>query len=255
MRKSLAVLIVFFSLFSCKSTKVGVGDIDYLPARVIVKKNREATFEQKRVSATMAIKYKGKEDLPNISATLRIVKDSIIWVNFSKLGFPVAKLMITPDAVQFYEKINKTSFEGNFELISTLLGADFDFFKVQNIFLGESLLTLEKEHFDVNVQENLYGLLPRKRNQVLDIYYWINPQHFKIAKEEVRHASKRQNLTILYKDFDKINESLFPKGFLITATDERRETVIDVSYRNVEFDVPLRFPFKIPVGYRNIELE
>jgi hypothetical protein len=33
------------------------------------------------------------------------------------------------------------------------------------------------------------------------------------------------------------------------------KTIIDVNYKNVQFDFPLKFPFEIPAGYRNIELE
>ena len=74
-------------------------------------------------------------------------------------------------------------------------------------------------------------------------------------KEEITHAEKNQNLSILYKDFNKNNESLFPKGFLITAKADDMTTIIDVNYKNVQFDVPLRFPFTMPTGYRKIELE
>ena len=74
-------------------------------------------------------------------------------------------------------------------------------------------------------------------------------------EEEIRHVEKNQNLTILYKDFHKISESLFPKGFMIRAMSDGMTTIIDVNYKNVQFNVPLKFPFEIPAGYRNIELE
>jgi hypothetical protein len=184
-----------------------------------------------------------------------MVKDSIIWLNFSKLGFPVAKLRLTPEKAEFYEKIGRTSFEGDFKLISQWLGTEFDFLKIQNLFLGETLLNLEKQRYQVSIVDEKYELRPKKRNAIFDILYQIDPSHFKIMKEELKHNEKNQNLTILYKDFNKINQSLFPKGFSITAVDGRQKTVIDVNYKNVQFDVPLKFPFKIPAGYRNIELE
>jgi hypothetical protein len=98
-------------------------------------------------------------------------------------------------------------------------------------------------------------LLSKKRNPIFDIKYWIDPIVFKDVKEEISHAEKNQNLTILYKDFHKISESLFPKGFMIRAMTNDIITIIDVNYKNVQFDVPLKFPFEIPAGYRNIELE
>ncbi len=254
-RRTIILLLVVVSLASCKSSKITDKSVDYLSAKSIVKRNHEVGFSRASVKASMQIKYRGKQELPNINASLRLVKDSVIWLNFSKLGFPIAKLIITPHEVKFYEKISKTSFEGDFKLISSWLGTGFDFVKVQNLFLGEALLNLESQKHQVNIKDGKYELQSKKRNPVFDIRYLIDPNHFKVVKEEITHAEKNQNLSILYKDFNKINESLFPKGFLITAKDDDKTTIIDVNYKNVQFDVPLKFPFKIPAGYRNIELE
>ena len=255
MNKAWFIALALTVLFSCKSAKVDDSEVGYMPARALVKKNKQASFSQERVKASMAIKYRGSQELPNISASLRMVKDSIIWINFSKLGFPIAKLRITKREVEFYEKISKTSFQGNFELISQWLGTDFDFMKVQSLFLGESLLNLERDKYVSSVVNNQYELQPKRRNPMFDIYFYLDPSTYKIAKEELRQPEKEQNLTILYRDFDKINESLFPKGFLITAVGQQKRTVIDVTYKNVQFDVPLKFPFQMPEGYRKIELE
>jgi len=249
------LLIIVLFLASCKAGKVSDKSIAYLPARTIVKNNKEAAFNKESMKASMSIKYKGKEEFPNINASLRMVKDSIIWFNFSKLGFPVAKLKITPQEVKFYEKIGKTSFDGDFKLISKWLGTEFDFVKIQNLFLGEAILSLEDEKYQVSVKDSKYELLSKKRNPIFDIKYWIDPVIFKVVKEELSHVEKNQNLTILYKDFHKISESLFPKGFMISAMSDDMTTIIDVNYKNVQFNVPLKFPFEIPAGYRNIELE
>ena len=255
MRKIIALLICVLSLASCKTSKVSDKSIAYLSSRTIVKNNLNASFNKKTIKASMSIKYKGKEELPTISASLRMVKDSIIWLNFSKLGFPVAKLKITPQEVKFYEKIGKSSFDGDFKLISNWLGTEFDFVKVQNLFLGEAILSLEEDKYLVSVKDSKYELLSKKKNPIFGIKYWIDPVHFKVVKEEISHAEKNQNLTILYKDFHKISESLFPKGFMVKAVTDGMTTTIDINYKNVQFDVPLRFPFAIPAGYRNIELE
>jgi len=255
MRKIIALLICVLSLASCKTSKVSDKSIAYLSSRTIVKNNLNASFNKKTIKASMSIKYKGKEELPTISASLRMVKDSIIWLNFSKLGFPVAKLKITPQEVKFYEKIGKTSFDGDFKLISKWLGTEFDFMKVQNLFLGEAILSLEEDKYQVSVKDSKYELFSKKKNSIFDIKYWIDPVHFKVVKEEISHAEKNQNLTILYKDFHKISESLFPKGFMVKAMTDGMTTTIDINYKNVQFDVPLKFPFAIPTGYRNIELE
>jgi len=255
MSRTFTFLIFIFLIVSCKSSKITDKSVDYLPARAIVKKNTAVAFKGTSVKASMQVKYKGKAEMPNLNASLRMLKDSVIWLNFSKLGFPVAKIMITPTGVKFYEKIGKTYFTGDFKIISSWLGTELDFTKVQNLFLGESLLDLEDEKFQVSIKDGKYELFSKRRNPIFDIKYSINSDHFKVEKEEITHVEKNQSLTILYKDFHKISESLFPKGILITAKADDMKTIIDIKYKNIEFDAPLKFPFEIPAGYRNIELK
>ncbi len=256
MLKNITLIFVFLLLLtSCKSTKDTSNNIANLSAKNVIKKNNEVRFDKTKIKASLLVKYQGKADLPNLNASMRLVKDSVIWLSFSKLGFPIAKLMITPTEVKFYEKISRSYFVGNYEFISNLLGADFDFNKVQNLFYGETLLDLNNDKYKARVSQNAYELTPKKENKIFEILFFINPVTFKLAKEEFKQKDKDQILTILYKDFDKINESLFPKGFIIKAQGKKRKTTIDVNYKNVLFDTPISFPFKIPSGYRKIEIK
>ena len=256
MLKNITFIFVFLLIItSCKSTKDSSKNITNLSARNIIKNNKKARFDKTHIKASLLVKYQGKTDLPKLNASMRLVKDSVIWLSFSKLGFPVAKLMITPTEVKFYEKISKSYFVGNYEFISNLLGADFDFNKVQNLFFGEALLDLNNDKYKAGINQNSYELTLKKENDLFEVLFLINPVTFKLVKEEFKQKDKDQILTILYKDYDKINESLFPKGFIIKAQNKKRITLIDVNYKNVLFDTPMRFPFKIPSGYRQIKIK
>jgi len=256
MLKNITLVFVFLLLItSCKSTKDNTNNIANLSAKNVINNNNNVSFDRSKIKATLLVKYQGKADLPNLNASMRMVKDSIIWLSFSKLGFPFAKLMVTPTEVKFYEKISKSYFIGNYEFISNLLGADFDFNKVQNLIYGEALLDLNKDKYKAKINQNTYELTPKKENDIFKVLFYIDPVTFKLAKEEFKQEDKDQILTILYKEFDKINESLFPKGFIIKAQDKNRKTTIDVNYKNVLFDTPMSFPFNIPNGYRKIKIK
>ncbi len=255
-KKGIFLIVILTLITSCKSAKIADSNITNLSAKKIIKKHYKVGFDKESIRANLLVKYKGKADLPKLKASLRMVKDSIIWLSFTKIGFPIAKIMITPERVRFYEKISKTYFDGNFELISKSLGTDFDFQKIQNLFIGEALMNLKDKKYLVQIQQNLYELKPKKSNELFDIYFWINPYNFKLIKEEIQHSSnKNQRLTIKYDVFTEMNKSLFPTGFEIKAVDKKRKTVIDVKYKNVIFDTTMRFPFKIPKSYKKIELK
>ena len=83
------------------------------------------------MAARVKIDYVEGENSKSTTVSFRMEKDKTIWM--SKLGF--IKAMITPDRVSFYNKLDNTYFDGDYALISDILGTDLDFNKVQNLIL------------------------------------------------------------------------------------------------------------------------
>ncbi len=254
--KSLLIFFLFSLLFSCKSTKVSTDEnIVNLSSKKIINKHYAENLNDKDIKARLVIKYKGKSDLPELKGSLRIIKDSAIWISISKLGFPVGKLLITPSRVRFYEKINKTFFDGDYIFISNLLGTDFDFKKVQNLFIGEALLNLKDQKYRSKIQQKNYLLVPKKKNLIFDMLFWIDPINFKISREEFRSFEKNKVLKITYDNYIQMNDLFFPEGFTIDAIGDKQHTKIDVNYKNVEQESNLKLPFSIPENYKKFKLK
>ena len=256
MKKAWVLTLALSVLFSCKSAKVDDSEVNYLPARALVKKE-QAGFPD--AGSDQSHDVNQVQGHPGTAQHQRLPShgQGFDYLDqFLKIGIPHSETAYNQEEKwSSTRRYQKRHFEGNFDLISEWLGTDFDFMKVQSLFLGESLLNLERDKYVSSVVNNQYELQPKRRNPMFDIYFYLDPTTFKISKEELRQPEKDQNLTILYREFDKISESLFPKGFLITAVGQQKRTVIDVIYKSVQFDVPLKFPFQMPEGYRNIELE
>ena len=102
----------------------------------------ETDFKTLNIKANA--KYEDDKQSHSLNADIRIKKNEIIWINIKMIGFPVAKALITPTKVSYYEKINNTYFEGDFTMLSNWLGTDLDFTKVQNLFLGKAIDDLSK---------------------------------------------------------------------------------------------------------------
>ena len=255
LKNFVVLLIVVLFITSCKSTRNTTSGIENISSKKLISKNKRAGFNKTRIKGNLSVKYIGNQELPNLNATLRMVKDSVLWLSFTKLGFPVAKLMITQKEVKFYEKISKTCFVGDFEFISKVLGVDFDFNMAQNLFLGETLLDLKSEKYKVLIINNFYKLVSINSTELYDVSFWINPINYKLVQEEITHKNKNQKLSIRYKNFDWINETLFTKGFIIQANTKKNKTIIDVLYKKIQFNATMRFPFKIPEGYTMIKIK
>ena len=252
-------LIYFFILVlliftSCKSKSTVTGSTTReISVNKVIKRHYANDFNKETITARLRVKYRGKSNLPGVTASLRLQKDNTIWISISKLGFPIGKALITNNKVSYYEKINRTYFEGDFALLSNWLGTDLDFNKVQNLLLGQAILNLRDDKYESTFSNNVFDLTPKNANELFDILFSINGSHFKVNKQLVQQDGK--TLTVGYNNYEKIDGEMFPKRVFITALDGKYTTTVDVDYRSVEFNKSVRFPFTIPNGYKEIVLK
>ena len=254
LKKTLYILFISGLLVSCKAKIVEGSTAIAMSSKNIVKNHYEYQFDKKTINARLKAVYTDRDNLQTVTIKLRLEKDKTIWMSGTMLGIPFAKIIITPTNVQFYEKLNKTFFVGDFTLLSDFLGTDVDFEIIQNLLIGQSILDLKEKKYSAKVQGNTYMLVPKKQEELFDILFWINPVNFKINKQEVRQESEQKRLTVDYTEYQKVKDEVFPKSINITAVEKATRTFIDLEYKSVEFDRKLSFPFKIPHGYQEIYL-
>lgn len=253
-QKSIYLVVLVFVVLSCKTVKdISGNTIVSMSSKKIIKNHYDAEFDKKTIHATIKATYKDKDGSQSISVKLRMQKDSAIWMS-ARFVIPVAKILITPTKVRFYEKLGKTYFDGDFELLSDFLGTDVNFEVVQNLLLGQSIQNLKVEKYDSEIMNNSYRLALKKQEDLFDVLFWIHPTNFKMNKQEVRQPAEQKKMTIDYTGYREIDKQMFPKEIQITAIDKVDRVFLNLEYRAVEFDRELSFPFTIPSGYKQIEL-
>lgn len=255
MKKIIAILAIIISLTACKTKKTVTASAiaKATTAKKLVLAYDKVRFDKKTLSAKLKVNYKDANTTQNISASLRIIKDKKIWISISAYGFPVAKVLITPKRVSYYERINNTYFDGDFTLLSNFLGSELDYKKIQNLLVGEALLSLNKGKYKVAIQDNKYLLTPKHQDTNYDYSLVLNPDNFKVHSQKIIQAAK--NLTFDYPNYQKISGTAIPKNLNITANDNGNNTTIKVYYKSVVFNKTLKTPFKIPSGYTAIKIE
>lgn len=256
LKKIIYIFIFALIVTSCKSSKMTSNTSSMeMSAKNVIKNHYNNAFDKETVNAKLKIKYIGKSNFPGVTASLRIKKDETIWISLSKFGFPVGKALITPTKVSYYEKINRTYFDGDFTLLSNWLGTELNFEKVQNLLLGQALLNLKDEKFSLELYENKYQLTPKKGYDLFSILFLINPDNFKINSQKIHQKDDNKSLTINYSDYTQVDDEVFPKGIHIAASDTKNTSTIDINYRSVNFNNHVSFPFKIPSNYKQIVLK
>ena len=241
--------------FSCKTTKTISSDGEItsdLSAKQLIKNNTKSIANFRTLTARVKADYSSNDESKGTTISLRMEKDKTIWMS---APFSMAKVLITPEKVSFYNKLDNTYFDGDFELLSDFVGTDLDFDKVQNILLGEALYDLKKEEFIASTFEKSYLLQPKNQRDLFEIFYLLNPSHFKMDSQQFAQPNENRILQIDYKDYQKVDKQKLPQTIKIIAVEKFDETIIDLEYRSVALNEKIRFPFRIPSGYKEIEIK
>ena len=104
------------------------------------------------------------------------------------------------------------------------------------------------------VENEAYTITPRRNPKLYSFLLTLNPDNYKMNKQEIRHRKKDQVLSVSYPKYRNIMGEQFPQELKIQTLDKNRLTTIDIEYRQVAFDKRLTFPFTIPKGYKAIQL-
>lgn len=256
MRKIVAVVIVMMSLASCKTKQVvveGQSAEGNKAAKEIIEGHYSNFKDFKTLYIKASAHYEDGKQSQNVNAEIRIKKDEIILVSVRVLGYTVAKALITPTRVSYYEKIGNKYFDGDYALLSKWLGTDLDFNKVQNLLIGKTIDNLNKGSYKASIKDGLHKLSATKGGITKDFL-------FEGAKYLLKHqaitqeGSEPRHVHIMYPAYKEYERGTLPAEIKIEAV--QKDTVnIDLEYNSITFDENLTFPYEVPKGYEQITIE
>ncbi|MBQ4820140.1 DUF4292 domain-containing protein [Aquimarina sp. MMG016] len=226
-----------------------------MSAEKIIANHYNRSFNFETLNAKIKVRYDDGKQSFSPSVTLRMQKDKTIWVSAKLLGITLAKAIITPEKVSYYEKINNTYFDGNFELLSDWLGTELDYDKVQHLLVGQALFNLRDDKYKSSVAGQNYQLQPKKELELFERLFLINPNSFKISAQQLKQPLENRNLSVNYQSYQKVGNQDFPKEIFIEALQENKKTTINIEYRTVDYNARVSFPFKIPSGYQEVTIQ
>jgi len=246
-------LLLLFVLASCGGAK-NISNIESASAKEVISAHTAATPDFKTLASRVQLVYETDEKVQSITASLRMEKDKNIWVKASVLGITIAKVLITPTRVSYYETIGGTYFEGDFALLGEWIGTPINFQQAQNMLLGQSIFTLNPSEYSSAIFQNKFKIQPKEQPQNFIHSLFLNPDNFKVASETVSQPNEDRLLSIRYGDYQKIGEQFYPSNILINTSEKGSATKIEINYKKIDLNVDVSFPFDIPSGYEEIQL-
>ncbi len=226
-------------------------------------------FRYQTLSSKLDCEAKGDSMKGSFEVTLRMQKDSAIWMNVTALGgiIKVARLLITQDSVFIVNYHNENYFKGDFSYINKMLQSDFDFDMVQSILIGNSVTFYEENEKLHSYSENgkcvLSTIRKRKLKRVVNRNreltktdsaqtIWVDPLTQKIARILFNDFNTKRSFDASYSDFEPASNGMIVANkakFLIKA---EKNLMLEMVYKKINLNKQLEFPCIIPEGYIRI---
>lgn len=245
---------ILLVLSSCGSARIlAGGSIDEgLSIKNIIRNHEATEIDFQTLSGRLGIDYSDGEDSQSVTVSLRMKRDEVIWMS-APLG--VIKVYITPERVSFYNKLNNEFFDGDFSYLNQLLGSEVDFKKLQNLLLGQSIVTLQGRNFDLQYTADTYELKPKPTMDIYKLFLAIEPRYFRLASQQLAQPEFKRLMEVHYTSYQEIQGEILPDQVKIAAIDQNERIVIGITYKQVELNKDLRFPYKIPKGFNPVALQ
>jgi YD repeat-containing protein len=251
MKKRRVIGILLLMLMGCKSLSpvatTGVIDTRLRPRAVqqLIEENA-LRFERLQWRGQASLEQEGKRK--KFSVTLRHKQGEGIWVSGSVI-VPLARVLITPKQLQFYEKINRRYAQFDFQQVKKHLGVPVDYEMIERIITAGPLDTRALKRAKLTFSQNNYILSSRKRGVSLK---WTYDAAFRLVSQEF--SDGETSVRVDYDGYRRIDNQWVPQQLMGSLNSVDKTTVLKLQYKQTQLNANFQMPFEIPKGYSKIKL-
>ena len=221
----------------------------------------------------------------NFKGSLKIKRDSIIWISLTKLGgVEMIRLILTQDSIKFINKWDKEYFIDALDKIDKLQDINLGFFEIQDMMTGTLIDYDPKSKFSSSNDNITYLLSSRNKSKIrkattiiegdslMEISvqdkklqkaldknaeqdfivknYYFYPDNYWLARQTINQVNMQQAIDIVYDNYEIINEKYpFAMQHSIRIASKGKSSRIDMDYLQVQFNKKNTYPFKISSKY------
>ena len=211
---------------------------------------RHHYIDFKTFNAKIKVQYedsKGKQ--PDISAIVRIVKDSAIWVSLSATLFNVEvfRMLITKDSVILMNTREKEVQYRSLDYLQDITEIPFDFTTLQNLLIGNPIFMDSKV---VSYKKTDTHILILTVGEFFKHLLTLSADNNLLLHSKLDDVDIARNRTadITYDDYENKSGVDFSTYREITVS-EKNKLDIRLNYKQYEFNKELSVSFRVPKNY------
>ena len=182
----------------------------------------------------------------NANGSIRMYKDSLIWISAGMFGIEGFRILINKDSVVILNKLEKkyniyktSEFKGLSDVALTVT-------QIQNIIIANPIYALKLYTIASQNDAQISIEYPQKKYNTLHSY---KKQSFTIDSSNLEDNLSPNYAKIAYSDYSVFNNHNFPTFTLIQSKFNNQNIELELKYSDIDFETALSFPCQIPSSY------
>lgn len=248
-----ALFFVLLALMTanCSSIKKGSSSNgNLLGAEALVQQMDQSKFNPEWFGAKVQIGYSGEDQSFSATATIRMRKDSLVWLSVKKFGFELGRLLVTRDSVYMLDRVNNEYSVSSLNTLAKDYGLPPDLSRLQDFFLG-NLVVFSGSELKLSTGNGHYLLESISSFPKLQTNYSIDQKDRVLRKMEMNDPVNVQKVIVWLEEYGLLEDNRnfsYLRNLDVDSRDNGKMQV-ELKFSKVEVDVPQSVQFSVPDRY------
>ena len=261
MKSKFCFIFAVLVLVSCKTTHLISKREQTVtnPVVQVIERVQKTQPQFKTVNVSkMSIELQLNERKVNVSATCKILKDSVLYLSIQPfMGIEMFRAEMTTDSIRIFDKMNRRYYVTDYSYFSNRFGVNVDFSSLQSLLTAQffcfgrkeiltdscKLVVLSDGQNKINFENN--NMLQSTEISTLNL----------INQTLLKAKNSNYQLQTTYSDYTQLNGVNFPQKILLQAGNQKTIATCDFSIQKVEFNTNIKFQPTNPERFSRGDIE
>jgi len=249
----LCLLVIVLTAPACKTIKkITNRDTEEFSASVLRQQLIGHQVKADWLEGKAKIGFEGLGQKVGATASIKLRKDSLLWMNVKKLGFEVARVQVTKDSVYMINRLSNQYLVKDLDYLEKQYNLPADFNTLQALILGNPIFFVKRNMQAENTAEahHLFAEENGKSN-----HFWMMPEKFSLTKMSFEDNMANRSLALLLQEYTETpdNQNFSYLRNIDLNSRETGQVNIEIAFSKVVLNEPTAFRFEIPKRYTRVD--
>jgi hypothetical protein len=231
---------------SCQTTQLSTGTPKNRSVKFLLRQLEKNHIDYTWFGCNAKIKVDSEQEKATFAASIRMQKDSLIWIKLRKMNIEGARVKITPETIEILDRQNGEYIKRPFSFLKNEYGLDVSFSQLQDLIIGNPILWEKESLISVIRKQQNVLQTPNAQKNVLKIF--MHPNSFLI--NSVQGSMNKNALSIHYSDYEILEQEQVPtRKTLEIDAEETGLMELEMSFSKMSLNEVQKVGFRVPDNY------